>query len=238
MQGGSKPNALDRQRIAGPGSAALKYDVLTALLVMAAQGESMEARLSMRLSLLITARFNWRSGTFAVGVRELARMWGVTERTAKREMAALRGRGWIEIHVPAARGRVASYHVVLPNVMRATMPFWDAIGPDFVARMVGAPDAEVESNVVPLRQADVPFPEPDELGWWDAALGLRKQDPSVFNVWFAVLEVSDLEAGVLTLTAPSRFHADYVRTHFTARLLAAVVAVNKGVREIAIEAAI
>ncbi|MEO0945774.1 MAG: hypothetical protein AAFY06_13185, partial [Pseudomonadota bacterium] len=119
MQGGPRPHALNRHRITGPGSAALKYDVLTGLLVLAAQGEPADARLAMRLSLLITARFNWRSGTFAVGLRELSRMWGVTERTTKREMSAMRGRGWIVIHTPAARGRVAVYRIDLPTVMRA-----------------------------------------------------------------------------------------------------------------------
>ncbi len=87
MQNG-RSGLLDGARnITGPGSAALKYDILTALLVTAAQGEATEARLALRLSLLITARFTWRSGTFSVGRREMARMWGVTERTANREIA-------------------------------------------------------------------------------------------------------------------------------------------------------
>ncbi|MEJ2031079.1 MAG: hypothetical protein P8X66_14795, partial [Maritimibacter sp.] len=100
-----QPNHISR--IAGPGASAIKYDILTALLVTAAQGSPVEARLALRLSLLITARFNWRQGSFAIGQREIARMWGVTERTAKRELAEMRGRGWITIAVPAARGRVA-----------------------------------------------------------------------------------------------------------------------------------
>ncbi|MGR3511932.1 MAG: DnaA N-terminal domain-containing protein [Paracoccaceae bacterium] len=236
MQGGSGSGALDRHRIVGPGSAALKYDVLTALLVLAAQGDPVEARLAMRLSLVMTARFNWRTGTFTVGLRELARMWGVTDRTAKREMAAMRARDWIALHSPATRGRVASYSITLPKVLRATMPFWDAVGPDFAARMVGAPQPETTDNVIPLRSPDPQLPEPDPHGWAEAAAMLSAQDPSVYNAWFSGLRVLELESGVLSLGAPSRFHADYVRTHYRARVLAAVVSVNRGVREILVEA--
>mgnify|MGYP001122200213 CR=1 FL=1 len=98
-------------KAAGPGSQAIKYDILTALLAMASSGPAIEARLSLRLSLLITARFNWRIGTFAVGQREMARMWGVSERTAKREMAAMRALGWIAVAQPSAKGRVATPQV-------------------------------------------------------------------------------------------------------------------------------
>lgn len=234
MQSGPKPHALNRHRIAGPGSAALKYDVLTALLVLAAQGEPADARLAMRLSLLITARFNWRSGTFAVGLRELASMWGVTERTAKREMSAMRGRCWIAVHAPAARGRVAVYRIDLPEVMRATMPYWNFVGPDFAARMVDAPEPPGKNNVVPLHPTELQLPEADPHGWSQAALKLSNQDQAVFNVWFAPLRFLDFDAGVLSLSAPSKFHAEYVRTHFLARLLAALVSVNQGVREVSI----
>ena len=107
----------------GPSAGAAKYDVLTALLVMALQGETVEARLALRLSLLITARFNWRKSVFAVGQKELARMWGVTERTVKREMAEMRSRGWIEVAVPAARGRVAEHRIMFETVLGVTMPY-------------------------------------------------------------------------------------------------------------------
>ena len=107
----------------GPSAGAAKYDVLTALLVMASQGETVEARLALRLSLLITARFNWRKGVVSVGQKELARMWGVTERTVKREMSQMRARGWIEVSVPAARSRVAEYRIDFEAVLATTMPY-------------------------------------------------------------------------------------------------------------------
>ncbi len=237
MEGGSQPILSARQTIAGPGSAALKYDMLTALLSLAAQGNAVEARLALRLSLLMTARFNWRQGTFAVGLRELARMWGVTERTAKREMSAMRARSWIAVSVPAARGRVAAYRIDLANVLRDTMPFWDSIGPDFAARMVGAPEAEHPTNVVPLRTGPAVLPMPDGSGWAEAAVKLRAQDPAVFDAWFAPLTVLDIDGGVLILAAPTRFQADYVRTHYKTRLLAAVSGANPGVRDVAVQTA-
>lgn len=222
-------------RMTGPGAAALKYDILTALLVTAARGDPSEARLSLRLTLLITARFNWRRGTFAVGQKEIARMWGVTERTAKREMAELRARGWIAVEVPAARGRVASYRIALTEVLRATMPHWDAIGPDFAARMVGAPEAEASaSNVVLLRRPVPMSPLPDDTGWGRAAERLRLQDPGAYTAWFANLHPLNAAGGVLMLMAPSRFVADYVATHHKSRILAALAIEDRSIRDVRI----
>ncbi|MEJ1998175.1 MAG: DnaA N-terminal domain-containing protein [Maritimibacter sp.] len=229
-----QPNHITR--IAGPGASAIKYDILTALLVTAAQGSPVEARLALRLSLLITARFNWRQGSFAIGQREIARMWGVTERTAKRELAEMRGRGWITIAVPAARGRVAQYRIEFPVILRTTMPHWQAVGPDFAARMAGAPEpAEEPSNVVPLRRDATALPEDDGSGWAQAAALLRDQDPAVYSAWLAPLVPLDCESGILTLRAPTRFHADYVRTHHLTRIHAALASENRAIRDVVIE---
>lgn len=213
--------------ITGPGSASAKYDVLTALLVTASQAEGVEARLVLRLSLLITARFNWRRGVFAVGQRELARMWGVTERTVKREMSELRRLGWISVDIPAARGRVAQYKIDFPTVLRATAPFWDAVGPDFAARIAGAlePEEQGASNVVPLHSgSNTPVEGPVESDvplWAVVSERLREQDAKLYNAWFAQLEPHDLGGGHVQLVAPSRFVADYIRTHYISRLTAA-----------------
>jgi len=224
------------QKITGPGSSALKYDILTALLVTAARGDKVESRLALRLSLLITARFNWRLGVFAVGQREMARMWGVTERTAKREVAEMRARGWISIASAAARGRVAQHRIEIPTVMRATMAHWDAVGPDFFARMTDAPepDGQIATNVVPLRRDAGALPEDDGTGWATAARRLQGQDPAVYSAWFASLRPLDVESGILTLSAPSRFIADYVKTHYHGRILAALVACDQSIREVQI----
>lgn len=226
------------KKITGVGAGALKYDILTALLVTSTCGDPVIARLSLRLSLLVTARFNWRRGTFNVGQTEMARMWGVTERTSKREIAQMRALGWVTIAVPAARGRVAQYRLELPKIMSDTRPFWDAVGPDFAARMTGTePPSELpQSNVVPLHTATAPLPAEDATGWHLAAEQLRAQDPALYAAWFAPLVPTDLEAGVLILTAPNKFQADYVRRHHSHRILAAASTANRGVRDVMIEA--
>lgn len=225
--------------ITGPGAAAIKYDILTALLVTSARGDGAEARLALRLSLLITARFNWRTGLFAVGQREMARMWGVTERTAKREMAEMRAQGWVSVAVPAARGRVAQHRIDFDRVLRATMPHWDAVGPDFAARMVNAPEPATGpegqgGNVVPLRPVPAPLPEDDGSAWSAAAARLQAQDPAVYGNWFAPLNPLDIDQGILTLHAPTRFIANYVSTHFLPRIVAAIAAEDRSIREVRI----
>lgn len=233
---GAYDHLVAEKALAGPGAAALKYDLLSALLVTSTCGDPVTARLALRLSLLITARYDWRQRMFAVGLRELARMWGVTERTAKREMAAMRARDWIEVHVPAARGRVASYRLRLDRILRETMPHWPAIGPDFAARMTGGAGEAAPDNVVPLHPQTPDLPAPDGFGWAEAAAQLRAADAATFTAWFAPLRPFELDAGLLTLTAPSAFAARYVTQHHKTRLLAAVCAVNREVRDLAVVA--
>ncbi|GGE53269.1 hypothetical protein GCM10011360_45100 [Primorskyibacter flagellatus] len=235
MQTGAGSALETRRRLTGPGASSFKYDILTALLVTAAQGDAETSRLAMRLSLLIAARFNWRLETFAVGQVEMARMWGVTDRTAKREIAAMRARGWITVAVPAARGRVAQHRIVFDTVLRETIPHWDAVGPDFAARMTGLPEPEtapgsVPDNVVPFAARTIAAGQ--GTPWATAAEKLRRQDPSVFNAWFAGLVPVETEEPVLVLMAPSRFVADYVRTHYRTRLLAAVLSAEPGLRDV------
>lgn len=222
--------------VTGPGAASVKYDILTALLVTSTRGDAVTARLALRLSLLITARFNWRQGTFAVGQREMARMWGVTERTAKREIAEMRARGWLAVTVPAARGRVTRHSICFDVVLRDTLPHWDAVGRDFAARMSDAPEptAVETSNVVPLHREESVVPDEAGIGWAEAASQLRRQDPSVFNAWFAALVPKALDGGLVTLLAPNRFQAEYVRTHYHTRLLEALVRSNSDVRDVTI----
>ncbi|QFU10316.1 hypothetical protein PARPLA_03304 [Rhodobacteraceae bacterium THAF1] len=222
--------------IAGPGAAAIKYDILTALLAMASCGDPVSSRLALRLSLLITARFNWRQGTFSVGQRELARMWGVTERTAKREIAELKRREWIALHVPAARGRVAQYRIQMDRLLRATAPHWEAVGPDFVARMSDAPEPPAQSGatVIPLHpKSEAPVVND---AWSRASARLLAQDPALHAAWFAGLTALDTESGILTLRAQSRFVAGYVQTHHADRLRAALAVQDQTIREIRVVA--
>lgn len=221
--------------VAGPGASAIKYDILTALLAMASCGDPGAGRLAVRLSLLITARFNWRQGTFAVGQRELARMWGVTERTAKREMAEMKRRGWIALQVPAARGRVAVHRIDLQRLLRETAPYWQTVGPDFAARMAGnppEPDVPAAGNVIPLH-APVSTEDGSDT-WRRVSAYLKSQVPSMHAAWLADLTAEETETGTLILTAPSTFVANYVQTHFANRLRAAIAMEEAAIRDVRI----
>lgn len=216
----------------GQHAGAVKYDILSALLVLAAQGESAKARLALRLSLLITTRYNWRVGTFCVGQREIARMWGVTERTAKRELAQLRTLGWIVVHRPAARGRVAEHRIDMPQVLAATRAYWPEIGSDFVARMEGPQDTTPISNVVPLHAVKAVTPPRDGTLWAEAAQILATDHPATYAAWFAKLAQLETENGVLILGARSRFVADYVQQHLISRVMAAAVRIDPTLRQV------
>ncbi|SDX13064.1 hypothetical protein [Roseicitreum antarcticum] len=229
----------------GHNAGVVKYDILTALLVVAAQGDGTRGRLALRLSLLMTARFSWRSGTFSVGQREIARLWGVTERTAKRELAQMRALGWIEVHRPAARGRVAEHRVDLAQILSDSRPHWPSVGPDFEARML-APEGESENaaktdpssggNVVPLRPRVAQ--NADGSRWAAAAAWLAQDNPATYHAWFAQLVELPPDAanpappGAVTLLAPSQFVATFVQTHLAGKVLAALSRTDPGVRRV------
>ena len=226
--------------IMGPNAQALKYDVLTALQALGAHGERPARRLALRLAFLVTARYSWTSRSFCVGIRELARMWNVSERSAIRDMVLMRRLGWIAVTVPAAKGRVAHHRIDLPAVLTASMPHWDAVGEDFAARMAGVPERgrpqEGEGgNVVPLRPEERALPEDDGTGWQGAAIRLMQQSPASYRNWFSQLAAGGLKDGVLTLRAPSAFAAHHLRTHHHTQVLAAAVTANRAVRDVKFE---
>ena len=206
----------------------LKYDILTALMVLGAHDAGTDGRLAVRLTLLITARYNWQRGSVATGLREIARLWGVTDRTAKREMAAMKARGWVTVRRAAARGRVAEYGLDLDALREATRPHWAAVGPDFVARMGAGRAEELPQTVVPFPGGAVPQVAEGTL-WPGAAARLREMDAAVYSAWFARLREAERTATVLTLAAPSGFVASYIETHLAGRLLAAVSAEDPSV---------
>ena len=218
------------KRAVGQGAHVIKYDILSALLALAAQGDAGEARLALRLSLLITARYDWQRARFNVGLREIATMWGVTERTAKRDMAQMRALEWITVSRQAARGRVTEHTINMEKVLRSTMPFWDKIGPDFSARMSQAPEPK-PSNVVQLHQSTAPSPQGDDL-WGRVATRLHGLDPQTYQSWFARLVQVDCMSGTLRLAAPSAFIATYIKTHFGTYLLSNALAEDRSIRAV------
>ncbi len=222
---------MQARKLAGPDAGSQKYDLLTALGCHALGAGPGAQRLALRFLTLVTARYNWRQGLLHVGQREIARLWSVDERTVKREMAKLRALGWITVVSPARRGRVASYALDLTAIRTATREAWARVGPDFEARMRGLPEPECDADT-PETGTVVPFPRaagtPDRVaadeegdasvGWAGMRALLRGEDPAVFMAWFEPLGCEGGAGGCLTLTAPSAFHASYVRTHYADRL--------------------
>jgi hypothetical protein len=230
----AKLHISPRTKIAGPGSASIKYDIVTALLAASAHEAGPKARLALRLTLVITARFNWRLGHFAVGQKQLAQMWGVTERTAKREIAHLRALGWIRVEKAAARGRVAQHSIEFPAVLRDTRPYWAAVGPDFAARMSGLPEDSVQTpdNIVPMRMKTVSVPAQDGTLWPKMAAHIEAAEPDLFAAWLCGLTELDFDGGTLVLGAPTRFIAGYVETHHKLRLLAIATMLEPTLRNV------
>jgi predicted DNA-binding transcriptional regulator YafY len=219
----------------GQGAPVLKYDILSALLVLAAQGDTTESRLALRLSLLITARYSWQRKRFNVGLRELARMWGVTERTAKRDMAQMRALNWITVTRAAARGRVTEHTINVDIALRATMPFWDCVGPDFTARLSQTPQSKTD-NIVQFH-APAAAPQQDETLWSSVAQRLHASDPQTYQAWFArILQIEQTDTR-LVLAAPTAFIANYINLHFGTSLLAHVAGQDRGIKSVQIIAA-
>jgi hypothetical protein len=219
-------------RPVGRGASARKYDLLTALGAFAlAQGKHDQRRI-LRLMTLITARYNWARDELAVGQREIARLWSVDERTVKREMAMLRGMGWLVVTRQGVRGRVTEYSIDLETVLKDTRGQWAAVGPDFEVRM-GQGD-QTAPSVVPLPVRGV-VRAPDVSSGTEWALAravLHAEDAGTYASWIAALERAERAGGRLTLRAPSRFHAAYVQTHLERRILAACRDVDDSVSEI------
>lgn len=215
----------------GRNASAKKYDILTALGAYALARSKHEQRLVLRFLTLITARYNWARDELAVGQREIAAMWSVDERTVKREMAKLRGLGWLVVKRQGARGRVTQYGIALETVLHATRAQWDAVGPDFALRMEGAPEPD---RVVPLPiKGTVKAPDlSDGTEWALAQAILYQEDAASYGAWLAALKRDGRAGGRLTLRAPSRFHAAYVSTHLAARVQTACQSVDDSVSEV------
>jgi len=221
-------------RLTGPGAAARKYDIITALGAHALSAGKHEQRLILRFITLITARYNWAREELACGQREIAQLWSVDERTVKRDMAKLRALGWLEVTRPGARGRVGQYRLCIEAIWAATEPEWANVGPDFALRMGAAPPPE---NVVPLRPVDVAAPDVTTGTEWALAQAvLHQEDASVYGAWIKGLTREGRAGAQLTLIAPSRFHASYVQTHLMGRIMAALTAVDGEVTDLRITA--
>lgn len=220
----------------GRSAAVRKYDVLTAMGVHALSQDKALQRRILRLMTLITARYNWQRDELAVGQREIARMWFVDERTVKREMAQLRAMGWLVVRRQGARGHVTEYRLDISQIEADTRPVWNEVGPDFAQRMAGTPEQDDRVIPLPLKGAEVPAPDMSPGTEWALAQGmLHRADAALYGSWLRALTRTGRAGGRLTLKAPSRFHAAYVQTHLTSRILAACRAVDPEVSDVVID---
>lgn len=223
---------MDNRRVTGAGSGAVKYDILTALTVTGLNGSAGEQLSMARLSSVITARYNWRTDELSMGQREMAALWGVGERTAKREV-----KRWLEIGLLACRrsgvrGRVAAYRLNLHRICEVTEPFWTLIGSDFAERMGSLQPGG--SRVIRLDTVRATMtPPPDATGWQSVRHQLGDLFPAQFETWIAPL-VAREEGDTLILEARSAFAAEYVKTHFGRDISDAVFAAWDTPRQIVI----
>lgn len=219
-------------RAVGRGASARKYDLLTAMGAYALAQDKHDQRRVLRLMTLITARYNWARDELAVGGREIARLWSVDERTVKREMALLRARSWLVVTRQGARGRVTQYSVNIDRILKDTANTWANVGADFELRMGQQETPKVVALAV---KGTVPPPDVTPGTEWALAQALlHAEDAGTYASWLAALSRVERAGGRLTLSAPSRFHAAYVQSHLSARVLAALREVDSDFSEVRI----
>lgn len=217
------------KRPSGRNAAALKYDLLTALGAHACAGDKHLQRLTLRLITLIVARYNWITGEIAVGQREIAGLWSIDERSVKREMGRMRELGWLVVKHSSARGRVAVHRLDIDRILSQTERSWPCVGPDFVARMAGPEAPAPAGNVISF-----PAPQGDGDVWARIQVRLHREDPNLYNAWFVAVRSENSQDSTLHLVAPSRFHADYLRTNFLHRLERLARELDPGIERVTI----
>lgn len=218
-------------KLAGQGASARKYDLLTVIGAAALGAEPAVQRQALRFMTLITARYDWRRDLLATGVREIAALWSVDERTAKRELARLRDRGWLILRRQGARGRVSEYALGLAQILEDTRAYWPQVGRDLVERL-SPPDAPVPAGT---KSRVIPFPQNSGTPWDRASSALAAADPDLHSAWVRQLEPVSMTDGEVVLRAPSRFHASYVQNHLGARLLGLCAQADPSLQNLRVE---
>lgn len=220
-------------RLTGPGAGSEKYDLLTAMAVNGLAMGGVTQSSMMRLMALVTARYNWALDELSIGQKDMAILWSVDERTAKRETKRLIEAGLLEVKRPGVRGRVAVYRLNAAEVYRRSEPHWTNVGSDFQSRMgsrtatslAGSPPGEtvVKVDFTTRSRADPQLPQQEAADPWQRAQRrLAEQQPTIFAAWFASLKLAAIREDQVHLVAPSRFAAQYVTTHFLGHLEAAL----------------
>lgn len=224
---------MDSRRITGAGAGAVKYDILTALTVAGLNSSTGEQLSMARLTSLITARYNWRLDELSMGQREMAALWGVGERTVKREVKRWLDNGLLICRRSGVRGRVAAYRLNMVRICEVTEPFWPLIGTDFIERMSQLkPGGDRVIRLDTVRATMAPA-EQTGTGWDAVRQQLGDLFPAGYEAWIAPLRAHD-DGARLMLEAKSAFAAEYVKTHFGRDIVDAVRAAWEGPREIVI----
>lgn len=203
----------------GRSASVKKYDILSALAAFGLSQDKHVQRQVLRLMALITTRYNWQKDELTIGQNEIAKLWACDTRTVKREMSKFRASGWLVEKRGAARGRVAVHGLCLDKIMGDTKPIWENIGPDFVARAETPIEAETPSNVVKFAPSRVHAPSDDGSLWSGICKSFYDDDPASFAAWLSRLDPVGREDDRFVISAPTRFHANYVESHFGDRLL-------------------
>lgn len=224
---------MDNRRVTGAGSGAAKYDILTALTVAGLNGGSREQLSMSRLTALITARYNWRTDELSMGQREMGLLWGVGDRTVKREVKRWLDTGLLIVRRAGVRGRVAAYRLNLTRICEVTEPIWSLVGTDFQERMQRLkPGGERVIRLDTIRATLAP--PSGATGWDEVRHQLSDLFPSQFDAWIAPLAAHD-DGTRLVLQARSAFAAEYVKTHFGRDIIDAITAVWESPRDVVIQ---
>lgn len=215
-------------RLTGPGAGVEKYDLLTALSVAGLSGSGVQQTSMLRLIAVVTARYNWTSDELSMGHREMAALWSVDERTAKRETKRLIDAGLLAVKRKGARGRVSSYRLCIERIYALSEPVWNQVGPDFSDRMAGRlPEDQTPPKVVKVDFSRVKSTDPQ----WEAVLSeLGQANPARAAAWYSKLKPRSFEDGVLSLEASSSFAQQYIETHLMTELMGALHGAYPGMR--------
>ncbi|PWR04251.1 hypothetical protein DKT77_02395 [Meridianimarinicoccus roseus] len=218
-------------RVTGPGSGVHKYDILTAVAIAGLHGSTTQQVSALRLISLITARYNWQRNELSIGQEEMARIWGVNTRTAKREVKRLVSMGLLDVKRAGVRGRVACYRLNLEALETLSRPVWSAVGPDFEERAgrllsrVGSAEGtvlKVDFSPTQRETKEIPADTGCDSRWQDVMTRLSAENPDAYANWYKRLTLGRVTDGTVEVTAPNAFVSNYIATHLADPMAAAV----------------
>lgn len=206
---------VERQQIA-----ALKHALLAEIGRKACGWKVLGQRTGLRLMTLVAARYDWAADHLDCGLREIATLWQVDERTVKRELAKLRDLGWISLKRPAARGRNAVHQLEASAILDIETPEPAAIETvEDTTRDIGNTRNEVVSSEMEQLESSIeesaeviPFRSGQAI-WRCLMNEMAQSHPGLHGSWLLELEARRDHDGTWVLGATSRFRAAYLTSH-------------------------